>query len=140
MKAIRLRTEYLIDPIGIDIKTPRLMWNCEDGVKQTAYQIVCHDEKGDTLWDTGKVESSTMSAQYAGKPLTDRVIVAWRVTLWAENGKPDESSEAVFELGISAWQAKWITGNYSVNRKQRYPVDCFRKVFCVEKPIQKARL
>ena len=88
MKAIRLRTEYLVDPLGIDIKTPRLMWNCEGGVKQTAYQIVCRDEKGDTLWDTDKVEISTMCAQYAGKPLTDRAIVTWRVTLWDENGMP----------------------------------------------------
>ena len=37
MKAIRLRTEYLNNPLGIDIQNPRLMWNCEGGVKQTAY-------------------------------------------------------------------------------------------------------
>ena len=28
MKAINLRTEYLINPIGIDIQNPRLFWNC----------------------------------------------------------------------------------------------------------------
>lgn len=31
MKAINLKTEYLVNPIGIDIKNPRLMWNCEGG-------------------------------------------------------------------------------------------------------------
>ena len=31
MKAIRLRTEYLKNPFGIDMQNPRLMWNCEDG-------------------------------------------------------------------------------------------------------------
>ena len=36
MRAIRLRTEYLNDPVGIDVRKPRLMWNCEGGVKQTA--------------------------------------------------------------------------------------------------------
>ena len=40
MNAIRLRTEYLTNPLGIDIQHPRLMWNCEGGVKQTAYQII----------------------------------------------------------------------------------------------------
>ena len=40
MKAINLRTEYLVNPIGIDICNPRLMWICEGGTKQTAYQIV----------------------------------------------------------------------------------------------------
>ena len=48
MRAIRLRCEYLVDPIGIDIQEPRIMWNLGDwnelenaaGAKQTAYQIV----------------------------------------------------------------------------------------------------
>ena len=40
MKAINLKTEYLVNPIGIDIKNPRLMWNCEGGKKQTAYRII----------------------------------------------------------------------------------------------------
>ena len=31
MNAIRLRTEYLKNPLGIAIKHPRLMWNCERG-------------------------------------------------------------------------------------------------------------
>ena len=37
MKATRLRTEYLENPIGIDMAKPRLFWNCEGGEKQTAY-------------------------------------------------------------------------------------------------------
>ena len=30
MKAVRLKTEYLQDPLGIDIPHPRLFWTCED--------------------------------------------------------------------------------------------------------------
>ena len=41
MIAIRLRTEYLRDPLGIDLQHPRTFWNCEGGIRQTAYQIVC---------------------------------------------------------------------------------------------------
>ena len=33
MKAVRLRTEYLVNPIGIDIVAPRLYWNAEGGTK-----------------------------------------------------------------------------------------------------------
>lgn len=40
MRAIRLRTEYLNNPIGIDITKPRFYWNCEGGKKQTAYEII----------------------------------------------------------------------------------------------------
>ena len=38
LKAVRLRTEYLENPIGIDIRIPQLGWNLEgDGKKQTAF-------------------------------------------------------------------------------------------------------
>lgn len=133
MKAIRLRTEYLANPLGMDIQQPRLFWNCQDGIKQTAWQIVSEQ------WDSGKVESSAMHADYP-LPLADRERVTWKVRLWDENNVPGAWSEAAFfEMGITKWDASWITGNYSVNKKQRYPVDCFRKAFSAEK-ARKARL
>ena len=143
MLAVNIKTEYLHNPMGIDIVQPRLFWNCEGGVTQTAYQILCRDEEGYTLWDSGKTPGSAMRAQYAGETLTSRSRVIWQVRLWDENDRPgDWSEEANFELGLldaSDWQAKWIAGNYRVNKKQRYPVDCFRKVFSAG-AVKKARL
>ncbi len=133
MKAIRLRTEYLVNPLGIDVQHPRLMWNCEGGVKQSAYQIVTDN------WDSGKVETSSMHAVYP-KELADRERVNWKIRLFDENGDAGEWSESFFEMGISSWEAKWITGDYKVNRNERYPVDLFRKEFKVERPVEKARL
>ena len=49
------------DPIGIDVRIPRFFWNCEDGIRQSAYQLVMEDELGKTVWDTGKRESSQMT-------------------------------------------------------------------------------
>ncbi len=135
MRAGRLRCEYLIDPIGIDIPRPRLMWNCEGGVTQTAWQIVTDE------WDSGRVEGSAMHAEYP-IPLKGREVVRWRVRLWDENGEPGEWSEAHFEMGLlepSDWKARWITGNYKVNKKERCPVDCFKKTFEVKGTV-KARL
>ena len=40
MKAINLKTEYLTNPVGIDIVKPRLFWNCCGGEKQSAYQVI----------------------------------------------------------------------------------------------------
>ena len=125
MNAIRLRTEYLENPLGIDICHPRLQWICEGGQRQTAFQIVT--EK----WDSGKVSSSSMHADYP-KELTDRERVNWKIRLWDENDEPGDWSEAFFETGISEWNAKWITGNYAPKKKKRYPVDCFRKAFSAE--------
>ena len=39
MRAVHLRTEYLKNPIGIDIRKPRFFWQCEGGKKQSAYRI-----------------------------------------------------------------------------------------------------
>ncbi len=134
MKAIRLRAEYLREPLGIDIQKPRLMWNCEGGMQQTAWQIRCQN------WDSGKVESSSMQAVYP-HPLTSRKAVIWQVRLWDENDTCGDWSKATFEMGLlsaSDWKASWITGNYKAGKKQRYPVDCFRKVFSA--PEGNARL
>ena len=133
MNAIKLQTEYLINPLGIDIQHPRLMWNCEGGLRQTAYQIV--SEK----WDSGKVAVSTMHADYP-LALQERERVTWNVRLWDEKDQPgDWSEEAFFEMGIREWKAQWITGNYRVNKKQRYPVDCFRKAF-IAGQVKESRL
>ncbi len=136
MKAIRLKTEHLFDPLGIDIQHPRLSWNCEGGAKQTAYEIECEQ------WNSGKVQSDAMHAEYP-LALGSRERVNWRIRLYDENGEPGEWSEAFFEAGLlnaSDFTAKWITGDYVPNRKERYPVDCFRKVVAIEKPVASARL
>ena len=143
MKAIRLQTEYLTEPLGLGIAAPRFSWNCEGGVKQTAYQILA-ERSGETVWDSGKVASSSMThIQYEGKPLQSRDRVEWSVVLWDENGVPGDASASWFELGLlnpDDWTAKWISGDYRPKKKLRYPVDCFKKTFKADKPVASARL
>lgn len=142
MRAIRLKTEYLSDPIGIDIDRPRLFWNCEGGVKQTAYQIIASDDAGMLLWNSGEVESGSMRVQWGGAPVPARTRVLWKVRLWDEDGEPGEWGEAYFETGLprgEPWRAKWISGDYTPKKKDRYPVDCFRKAFTAA-GVKKARL
>jgi len=141
MRAVNLKTEYLKCPIGIDMIKPRLMWNCQGGVRQTAYQIIAKAD-GKQVWNSGKVASSSMQAVYDGEPLHSRERVAWSIKLWDENGEGGEIATSGFELGLleaADWKARWITGNYRVNKEKRYPVDCFRKVF-EAKNVVKARL
>ena len=118
------------------------MWNCEGGKIQTAYRIAVESE-GKTLWDSGKVKSDDMRAEYPSEPVS-RMRAEWKVMLWDENDKPGEWSEkAYFETGLlkaSDWKADWIAGNYRVRRSRRYPVDCFRKTFTAKKSMQSASL
>ena len=141
MKAVRLRTEYLKDPVGIDILHPRLFWNCDGGATQRAFQLLAETD-GKTVWDSGKVASGAMHVDFP-ETLRSRQRVCWRVRLWDENDASGEWSEvAFFEMGLlspSDWRAQWIAGDYAVQKKQRYPVDCFRKVFSAKDAVR-ARL
>ena len=140
MKAINVKTEYMNNPVGIGAKNPRIMWNCDGEQKQTAY---CIDAVVDGKeWSSGKVENGSMHADF-GWALKSRSVVRFKIKLWDEKGNEGEwSDENTFEMGLlekTDWQAKWISGNYKVDKKTRYPVDCFKKEFDA-KNVEKARL
>ena len=140
MKAIRIKTEFLTNPIGVDFQQPLITWNCEGGIKQTAYRIIANSN-GTLAWDSGRVESASMRAIYPQK-LNSRDRIELSITLWDETDTTGESVESFFEMGLldkSDWQAKWISGNYTVNPFIRYPVDCFKKEFDTT-DIKKARI
>lgn len=123
MKAINLRTEYLVCPIGIDTTIPRLFWNCQGGISQIAYQILAYGETNEVAWDTGKVIESTMThIPYEGKELHSRDRINWKVKLWDENDSEGEWSEVTyFEMGLlhqTDWKASWITGTMFQRRKK----------------------
>ena len=143
MRAVHLQTEYLTEPIGLGNIHPRLFWRCEGGVTQTAYQIQASID-GETVWDSGKVESaSTTHIPYKGPMLRSRDRVEWKVCLWDENDELGEWSESFFEMGLlhaDDWQAKWISGDYKPKKNTRYPVDHFRREVECRKPVGKARL
>src|SRR6185503_8544513 len=78
-----LRTEYLVNPLAIDTRIPRLSWIVEAGaargVTQSAYHILVASSaanlaagRGD-LWDSGKVAGNqTIHIEYQGRPLASR--------------------------------------------------------------------
>jgi alpha-L-rhamnosidase len=118
-----LRCEYLVDPLGIDIRAPRLSWIVESsarGQRQTAYQILVASDRetlardqGD-LWDSGQVAGYETSAiVYAGQPLRSHQPCYWKVRVWDKDRKPsDWSAPALWTMGLldpADWkEAEWI--------------------------------
>lgn len=134
MKAVHLQCEYMTEPVGVDFTAPQLSWNCEGGKYQTACEVKAVTETGALLWDSGKVQTSSMRILWSGKDIPEQTVIVWSVRLWDESDRPGEVTQSWFETGLAAgkkWEASWITGNYTVNPKKRYPADCFRKTFLV---------
>lgn len=122
LQILDLRCEYVREPLGVDLETPRLFWRLDStrpGTQQSAYQILAASspkliaqEKPD-LWDSGKVRSDdTVQIAYAGKPLRSAQCVFWKVRAWDENDKASSWSQtASWTMGVlkeTDWQAQWI--------------------------------
>lgn len=148
-----LRTEYKINPVGLDTKKPELSWKIASTVndqEQTAYQIVVASGlkklspgKAD-LWDSKKTESSqSVYIRYDGAPLTSKQQCWWKVRVWDKDGNVSEWSEpATFETGMFSpddWQAEWIKTAIEFSGYS-YPSPYLRKEFTLSKPVKSARL
>jgi alpha-L-rhamnosidase len=152
-KITNLTCEYLTNPVGIDITTPRLAWQLSaqrQGVKQSAYHVLAASSpkllkagKAD-LWDSGKrVSDQSIQIVYKGKNLSSRQRVYWKVMVWDEKGNVNESDIAFFEIGLlkrTDWKAKWIAGSLSGGARHSVPVPFFRKPFKLPSSVASARL
>ena len=117
-----LRCEYLSNPPGIDVRTPRLSWRLTPapGVRgQSAYRVlvastpdILGNDRGD-LWDSGRLASAqTTWIEYGGKALASGQQAYWKVRAWSDAGTASPwSAQASWSMGLlhpSDWQAKWI--------------------------------
>ena len=132
MKIINIKTEYLNNPLGLDIRSPRISWNLDgsDIKYQQAFEIVYRVNNSEEK----KVEQSTSLMTYQfEEQFNSKEYVAYKVRVQNELGKWSDYSEGhYFSIGLlnkSDWRGKWIYGDYSVSTKKRYPVDYFKKEF-----------
>src|SRR4030043_305494 len=133
-----LRCEYLQEPLGIDVKLPRLSWKLkatapdQRGQAQTAYRILVAgaeqllaDDKGD-LWDSGQVKSGqSQLVNYGGKPLSSGVRCYWKVRVRDERrGLSAWSKPARWTMGLldpSEWSAEWIGADQKFAEVKKLP-------------------
>ena len=137
MRINNIFVEYLKDPIGIDIISPRVRWTL-DGVKHQSGYDVIYSLNGENPQTIHK-DTDEMFYDFE-QSFNSRDIVTFKIRVYGDD-KETISEEHNFEIGLlnkTDWTGKWITGNYKT-KKQRYPVDYFLKEFEV-KSIKKARL
>jgi alpha-L-rhamnosidase len=119
---VRLRTNSLDSPLGIDTPRPTFSWQSNSKTPnwmQSAYQIlVASDAKNlfpgkADAWDSGQIKSSeSVNVTYGGSALKSQRRYFWKVIAWDEKGAQTISAPTFFETGLltaADWKAQWIT-------------------------------
>ena len=110
-----LKTEYLVNPLGMDEPLPRFSYQLADLPAQRARQIQVKDPSGRLAWDSGWVEAATsQQICYEGEPLKPFTRYSLRIRVKGADGKatPWSAEDAWFETGFlgTPWKhSKWIT-------------------------------
>jgi alpha-L-rhamnosidase len=144
-----LKTEYKVDPIGLDAPRPRFSWQLtatRRAQMQRAYQVLVASSKagldanvGDK-WDSGRVTAeASAQIEYGGSALRSRARYYWKVRVWdGDDGASAWSSSAFFEMGLLSaadWSARWIA---EPNVTAKSPL--LRKAFTVTRSVRRARV
>lgn len=148
-----LHCEYAANPVGIDVRQPRLGWTLQSpkrGARQTAWQVAVAASPDDLhqaryLWDTGKTAGSQNAHHaYAGPALVSRQRYWWQVRVWDEADGPSAwSVPAFWEMGLLAaddWQARWVTPDWDEDTSSSQPAPMLRREFQLKDAPASARL
>jgi len=149
-----LRCEYKRDPLGIDVRRPRLYWKLSSDERDTmqgACQVqVANTEEdlrdGNNLaWDSGRRETDqAIHVEYEGPALVSRQRCYWRVRAWDESGRESPWSEVAFwEMGlldVGDWKARMVRPDLAEDPKISEPCPMLRKEFVLRGGIAEARL
>ena len=153
MCATYLRCEYLVDPLGVDVRIPRLCWQFRAvpesapsrGRAQSAYRILVAATAEELsagsggVWDSGRVAAAgSTNVAYGGRALASGERCWWAVQVWDEAGSPGPwSAPAWFEMALleaSDWAASWICAP-----DPAISSPLLRKEFSVPAPVTRAR-
>jgi alpha-L-rhamnosidase len=119
LAAYDLRTEYVRDPIVIDVADPRFYWRLattagDRAVYQSAYRVIVNRSlDSTTVWDSGVISSQSSShVVYSGAPLASDTQYQWAVTYWDNNNNQSPWSQtAYFATGLLT-QAEWTVSDW----------------------------
>jgi alpha-L-rhamnosidase len=143
-----LLCEYRANPLGIDVRQPRLSWQLKSdrrGAMQTAYQVrsagsLAALAAGDVLWDSGQVASDqSCLIPYGGPALRSTQRVYWQVRVLGETDAASAwSAPAFWEMGLletADWQAEWITPDWDEDTSQSQPQPILRRAFKLDAAV-----
>ena len=114
MRITGLKTNHLTNPLGYEIKKPRVSFQVTDteAKKPEAIRIVAalDEDFEEIVYDSGRsarIQMIGTNLQIAPKP---RTRYYWKAEVWGDNGEYAVSDAAWFETAKmeEAWEGKWI--------------------------------
>lgn len=144
-----LRCEYQVNPIGLDLKSPRISWRLQSSDRaavQSAYRIEVADDADfhQAVWDSGKVDSDqSVHVELEGLQMATRKRYHYRIQAWNRQGLSSGwSDQAIFETGFidsSEWSAEWISAPAALTADADQ-VPMFRRDFLIDGEVSAARV
>ncbi|OZB98240.1 family 78 glycoside hydrolase catalytic domain [Paenibacillus sp. XY044] len=145
------RTEYLTEPLGLDVLQPRLFWKIasdERHVHQSAYRILVSASRDSLsrdvgeMWDSGRLESDQSThITYEGTALASDTDYFWKVCVWTgKDSSPVWSEPQRWSMGIlsrTGWKAQWI-GRKADPGLEKQPAPLFRKEIHAAADVKRA--
>lgn len=136
-----LKTDYRMNPIGLDVSRPAFSWKLHSsrrGVTQAACRIRVF--VGESLvWDSGVLKTDqSLHHVYAGSPLAPRTCYRVLVNVTDDIGETAQA-EGTFETGLidyTKMAAGWITHAFADDLEA---CAVFVKSFPTKKPLARAR-
>jgi alpha-L-rhamnosidase len=123
-RAVQLRVEHLVTPLGIDAARPRFSWQMADahrGARQSAYELLVASTPGRLrpgaadVWDSGLVNAdSSVDVTYGGPALEPRHRYWWTVCIRDREGRQAPcAAPSWWETGMMGgrWVATWIAAS-----------------------------
>ncbi len=144
LRVVDLRCEHLVDPLGIDVAQPRLVWrvesasrgDCPQGFEVQVASCVDRLEAGGAdLWDSGRVDAAMAPpVAYGGHALSSGQRCWWRVRAWRSDEAAGPWSEpARWSMGLldpAEWRGAWIGWDEPVPPPDRVlPARLLRRAF-----------
>ncbi|HHV10826.1 MAG TPA: family 78 glycoside hydrolase catalytic domain [Clostridiales bacterium] len=137
-----LKTEYRVNPLGIDTRIPRFSWKLKSSERDTmqiSYQIAVTSQ-GKLVWDTGEMQSEqSIHVEYQGEDFIPATRYEVKVTVKDNHGE-EAAAEGWFETGLMSWEnfrADWITHGFEDDLE---PCAIFCKDFTLSGKVKSARI
>ncbi len=154
LEVIDLRCEYKINPVGIDVRHPRISWKLkadERAVLQTAYliEVAANSTFEQVIWTSGKIESDQSThVELTGLQTASCTRYYYRIKSWSNHGAcSDWSTAAYWETGIlrgivesADWYAEWISAPAAVLTESPEQSPLLRRTFETRSGIRQARI